>query len=474
MANVDRARLSVRFVIQRLRNNVAQILTQQVPGGHPGPRKWLAIISGLIDTAAECLDQSENNGLSDDQRNALLVDAALHTRDAYRYIDECRGADVSELSYPVIPPLQRWFDDLGLPFDTFFRASLEPNYELRPRQRTDFERPRHLSKSLDDALTVINWPFIRVTVPAKAFGIVPHLAIVSHEIGHALFRFSGFDRNAMMDQHRAEHAKSLEEVPITIHSRIERFEAAEQRVLSSISSRWVEELTADAFMYYLTGPAGFFSLCDFAQWLGGKDGFSKYHPAWFQRRRLLYNQLLRKEAGGKSFADVFTESSGGPLTEDFNSPLLKEPPGGDYIYRTVLGFPLTHNEVEAAVIEALYPVMFKAETAIYAHVKEFLRNRAPDTIYTPERFHLDLTRHLEPMLAAVPPVEFGVSLDAMQPTEFATILNVGWAVLLTRLSDLRVRTSPTSDLKTQKLEKLHSLLLKAVELSEAKRTWMAH
>jgi hypothetical protein len=43
--------------------------------------------------------------------------------------------------------------------------------------------------------------------------------------------------------------------------------------------------------------------------------------------------------------------------------------------------------------------------------------------------------------------------------------------LLTKLDQLKVRTTPDDLLGAEKVERLHDLLLKAVELSEARREW---
>jgi hypothetical protein len=54
---------------------------------------------------------------------------------------------------------------------------------------------------------------------------------------------------------------------------------------------------------------------------------------------------------------------------------------------------------------------------------------------------------------------------------FPSILNIGWAALLTKHSELRIKVSPSRNEDYQKLEQIHRLLLKAVELSEAFRVW---
>jgi hypothetical protein len=98
-----------------------------------------------------------------------------------------------------------------------------------------------------------------------------------------------------------------------------------------------------------------------------------------------------------------------------------------------------------------------------------LQANAPDAIYSAKRYGDDLKEHLAPMLAA----EAGSDLEHKTPTEFASILNVGWIVLLTQLSELRVKLAGPEHFGSNRLDKLQGLLAKAVELSEAKRLWQS-
>jgi hypothetical protein len=104
-------------------------------------------------------------------------------------------------------------------------------------------------------------------------------------------------------------------------------------------------------------------------------------------------------------------------------------------------------------------------------VDNYLNAHTASAVYTASKFDDDLTKHLEAMLVAIPPVEDRVTGTSPVPTEFASILNVGWVVLLTKLGDLRVKTQASDALGYEKLERLHGLILKAVELSEARRQW---
>jgi hypothetical protein len=108
---------------------------------------------------------------------------------------------------------------------------------------------------------------------------------------------------------------------------------------------------------------------------------------------------------------------------------------------------------------------------IHIQAQHHLQTIDPTIIYTPARFDSDIVDHLEPLISAIPPIETGGALESRTATDFATILNIGWIVLLTKLDQLSVRSDAGPNLTTDKAEKLHSLLLKAVELSEARRSW---
>jgi len=458
-----RAQLSAKFLLERLRRNVADARKEQYPVGGDGPPKWISLVEGLRSTAEGYLRASENVALTAEVRLDLVDDAASLAVNAYELLVEMRGAHSTELPIPTVKPFQRWLDQLGLSNTAVFRAELLANYELLPFERNIFERPRDPTQYLKDAIAVTNWPVLRITVPAKAFAIVPHLAVVAHEIGHALYQKITPDRTQLASQLTAAEQR-VEQILNGSNSAI-------KSQFISILTSWLEELTADAVMFYLTGPAGFFALMDFLQLASGPNGFSKSHPASFQRRRLLFSRLTLKPAGGISFADVFAKHTGQALAEDINSPVIAEPKNSSEIFS--IANQMGHTHVQSVIISELYEVMPHAEQLIYDTVGKYLASNAKGELYTPDRFDQDLTNHFLPMLAAIPPIETGTVLDQCAPTAFSTILNVGWAVVLTKLSELRVKVPANADHMVSKMERLQGLLSKAVELAEARRTWAA-
>ncbi len=458
---VDRTHLSVRFIIDRVRANIQQARQQQYSGDHVGPNNWLTLISAVLDTADGYLSSSKDRGLDEKKRLDHLQDAAAAAAEAYGLLMQLEGADVRDLAFPLVPPLQRWFSELGVTNTSFFRAYLEANYELFPFERARFERYRDPSASLRTAIDSTTWPILRVTVPAKAFSIVPHLAIVAHEIGHALYWSATWD---------IRPASAVIEAAVRrIEARLGRpFDTEIQEATGRVLSNWVQEFAADAFMLALTGPAGFFSLCDFLQFFGSVGGYSRTHPSSHQRRSILFDKLSSTTAG-PSYAQAFRQCTGVELTSDINSPLLQEPKSSNEIFQSSL--MMGHSPEESAAIAELYEAMPAVANLLHSQAQQIVANKAKDLLYTPSRLIEDLEMHLHPMLESIPPIEKGPSLDDKTSTDLASILNVGWAVMLTKLDELKVRVSGDSDVQAQRLERLNSLLLKAVELSEARRTW---
>ncbi len=457
---IRRARLAVAFSLERLRTQVSEAKAQQFPGDHPGPLQWLELISGLLDTAAEYLKRSAEPGQSAKKEAELVRDAAHLAFEAYNYLVLMRGAGMDELPYAIIPPLQRWFEQLGVSNSTFFRAELLANYELASIPDRLFS-VRDPSASLTKTVQQIDWPFLRVTVPGKAFAIVPHLAIVAHEIGHALFSKINWDLSPFVATEADDLFKR-----ICTRLMLPHLDAGTVKFLQDAFRSWWEELSADAFAFYLTGPAIFFSLPEFSQFLSDGYGLSDTHPATDLRRSVLFAKL--SDGGSNSFATIFKKHTAKDLTEDFNSPLVLRPPDSDQLY---VDLCTKQDQNIAAVLTELHASMPVLVGLVYDHVEQYLRTNATESIYSAQKYDADLSEHLGPMLVAVPPIEAGPSLDSKVPTEFASILNVGWAVLLTKLGDLQVRAKEPDLFGANRLEVLQGLLSKAVELSEARRVW---
>jgi hypothetical protein len=376
-----------------------------------------------------------------------------------------KGAGLDELPYPIVGPLQAWFTGLGVHTDTLFRAELLANYELLPIDDIAYKGVRNPSRSLSAALADIRWPILRVTVPARALGISTHFAIVAHELGHALFGRVNWNLTPI--------DRDLDELKLNVANRfgVASLDVDSFKLLQEIFLYWFQEIACDAFALLLTGPAFFFSLGDFFQLSPSGYGISKTHPAPDLRRRLIYDNLI--QGGDNSYASVFNKWTGSILTDDFNSPLMRRVPDSDLVFNhtsSLFGGKRIYSDREAHVMAELHDFMPVVAPVVFSCIEDYLATNAPAEIYTTEKYNEDLETHLQPLLLAIPPIESGLQLDERRPAGFASILNVGWAVLLTKLDDLQVRVE-LDPLNAERLEKLHGLLLKAVELSEARKAW---
>ena len=202
--DLGRTRVFAAFYLGRLRAQVRGLRGRKYPGNHSGPQRWLSLVSGLLDTAEQYLSKSKDASKDETEVRTLITDASHLCSNAYYYLEVMSGSDVSELPYPLVRPLQRWFDELGITQDTFFRTELVENYELRHFDRAIFSGIRDPAPSLVEAINQTKWPILRVTVPGRAMGIIPHFAIVAHEIGHAMMPRIGL--NPVNDAVRREQA----------------------------------------------------------------------------------------------------------------------------------------------------------------------------------------------------------------------------------------------------------------------------
>lgn len=455
----ERARRSIEFCLGRLRVQAEELRGQQYPGNHPGPRHWLDLVNGLLDTADAYLARSRS---ATDVRDgvSLARDAARLGSIAYQCMNLMQGSSIAHLSPPITTPFQRWLDTLGFPNTAVFRAETVANYELFRQDEKLFTRIRDPAPSLVTAIGALKWPLFRITLPTKGFAIIPHFAIVAHEIGHALCDRVNWDLSAFAPEQKplVDRVEAKTGHPLTPESRA---------FLQKVFLHWFHELASDAFAFLLTGPAIFFSLCDFFQLLGNGYGLSTTHPANDLRRRAIYKQLT-EEISGSSFASVFQKHTGHQLDETFNSGILIPTPAKPDIWSDIKNSGA--SDFSAAILSELHESADLLVPIIYKQAREHLLAVAPETIYTPQTYDEDLEVHLKPMLAAIPPIESAQGDTHTQvAAQFSSILNIGWAVLLTKFDDFRVAGEGGEN--WERMEVLHSLLEKAVELSEIKRLW---
>ncbi|MCA1507963.1 hypothetical protein [Bradyrhizobium sp. NBAIM02] len=230
---------------------------------------------------------------------------------------------------------------------------------------------------------------------------------------------------------------------------------------------WLNEFKADAVGHVLVGPAFFFALFGFLELAGRSYGLGKTHPPSDLRRKQLVREL---NSGTQSFQSVMQGCALTPLVTDY-APNVPNCPAKDTLFSEIRK---SHGEIQAAICVELIELFDAMALTVFSAARDYLKGLSPDLVYTPAQLSTDVQLHLKPLRKLIPPIEFQHTGN-WKPTSLATILNVGWIALL----DLRdedpgaTAVVPASE-TAAKMEQLHELLLKAVELSEARRLWEEH
>lgn len=451
---MESARRACAFFLSRLRSEVERLSSLDFPGHHSGPHLWLKLVGGEIDTAEAYLQRSRELGLGRAAKSRHIVDAEDFANEAYELLEHMAGADATHIPHQIVAPFQRWVDGLGIRNTIFFRAEHAPNYELSGVEY-DLDSLNNPSPTLVAAHGAMRWPVLRVTVPSQALGMLPHFAVVGHELGHAI--------EERIKLPSGKYDALWAACGVNIERRLGEFGKSELLAAQAILANWVVELKSDAVGFLIAGPAFYFALCGFLELSGPGYGIGETHPPSVVRRRLLFEQM---SADDPSFTHVFRSEAGITVRERINSPHITGLPSPDTLFRHLT---LSLGRENAAICVELVPLIEAMADDIFRAARQYLtRTKARSMIYAPGQLKLDLERHLEPLAALIPPIEFQ-SDGAMHATSLASILNVGWAALLVNRG--RSQDSPDDNLGTRRMDKLHELLLKAVELSEARRLW---
>lgn len=449
------------FLLGRLHREVVRLRAIAFPGHDTGPRKWLNVIAGLLDTASSYLASAQLQGVLPDEASRLIRQAEDLGGEAYKLLTFVAGADSSQIPHQVVAPFQRWVNALGITQTIFFRAEHLPNYELQPVDLQNASLLNGASQSLIDAVGAVSWPALRVSVPGQAMGLLPHFAVVAHELGHAIQNLIRPDLTPYFQS--ADDA--IDRVKVRLKNNGITFSKEDELTAQKIINSWMNEFKADAVGHYLVGPGYFFAFCGFLELAGHNYGIGRTHPPSDLRRALLFQKL---QEGPLSFTQVLEQRTGLALTEDFNSPHIARCPAADILYPE-----LTQRvgPVQAAICVELTPLFASLAPAIFDAARVHLETNSPALIYSPNQYLLDLDRHLELLCNLVPPIEFRDE-GGTRACSLSTILNVGWAALLTKVERFPpVRGLGATETVAARMECLHELLLKAAELAEARQLW---
>jgi len=430
------------------------------PGHHPGPRKWLKFVAGILETGRGYLSIAAKPTTKPQDAAKLIQTAEQFGGYAYEFLQYVAGADATQIPHQVVAPFQRWVDRLGITNTIFFRAEHLPNYELWWLDARNFSAAAHATTGLTKATTAISWPVLRVTVPGHAMGMLPHYAVVGHELGHAIQERLKPD----FTPNQKDQSDCYDRIETRLKANNMTFGSAERVRIKEIVDNWVDELKADAVGHALSGPAFFFALCGFLELAGQGYGIGHTHPPTDLRRELLIQHL---SAGASNFINVFQAKTGLKIDDAVNSPHVRRCPPPDALFTELCK---AQPKVDAAICVELIAYARVVAPAIFAAADAYLKTNCPELVYTPEQLQIDLGEPLDLLCVLVPPIEYR-DANGVHPTALASILNIGWAALLTRLDRMDDPSGQFGDPTARKMERCHELLLKAVELSEARRLW---
>lgn len=452
------ARNACSFYLSRLRSELSRLIDSTYPGYHPGPKIWLDVILGLVDTAQGYLALIDTKPA---EAKKLLLDAEVLGEQAYGLLSLISGADATQIPHQIVDPFQRWVAALKIDNTIFFRAEHVPNYELATIDcRAMAQNLNVPSASLLDAINKANWPILRVTVPSQAMGMLPHFAVVGHELGHAIQDHISPDLNPF----QPAFLECIKRVTNRLAPLGHKYGLQENILLRETLQNWINEFKADAVGHILVGPAFFFALFGFLELAGRSYGLGKTHPPSDLRRKQLVREL---NFGTQSFQSVMQGCALTPLVSDY-APNVPNCPTKDLLFSEIRK---GNGEIQAAICVELIELFDIMAPAIFSAARDYLTKLSPQLVYSPAQLATDVHLHLKPLRKLIPPIEYNEASN-WKPTSLATILNVGWIALLD-LCDEDAGASvaiPPSE-TAPKMEQLHELLLKAVELSEARRLW---
>jgi len=220
-------------------------------------------------------------------------------------------------------------------------------------------------------------------------------------------------------------------------------------MINQTLAEWLAELSSDAIGLCLFGPAYYFAFVNFIVSFQYLDVTGITHPAPRIRLRVMREMIRTSELG---YYDKL-----GTLKEPFDrwAPLLDQDTD-------------PKDPTLKVVLAALTPII----PTIISDAIEAVRRRG--LLFSADA--LETSNSLaEMLLHLIPPIE---TLDSdgsrFLPTDVRTMLNAGWRVQLTSLSEFAAVNH--IDIKQQGTmleakERLSEMLLKSLELFETRTTW---
>ena len=377
------------------------------------------------------------------------------------------GSEIAKAPGQLVQPLRRYVRSVLPNSDIVVSSRIELNYSIREIvaaiRKAFSETPPPLAsgcEKLPKLLFIVNIPAI------ESEQILIH-AILSHELGHALYNehklasilLPAVEIKHDMIKNLANIIKTgeTESLPMSeIWLRQYITEQVKQRI-----SRWVMELSADAIGVYLFGPALYFASTTLMSSVSHIDRCSASHPPPRLRVKLMTRML--KKIFASAGEDDTGEDNTGYSIDKWHHKLQELLTAWESISSetVVLRAPLDQIAVESLDKPEIFDLI---EKLTFSAVPEEQRYDS-----TKLRFAVD---NLVPLvLNGVPPGELG-PLGREIPAELASIINAGWHVYLCQLDQFgtRLHRSVTSS-RLATAGALRRLVLKALEISDMRISW---
>lgn len=231
----------------------------------------------------------------------------------------------------------------------------------------------------------------------------------------------------------------------------------EEESADEIYKEWVREIIADTICGFIAGPAGFFAL--YEKLRGAGDEPDEEYPHNSIRLSSLSDYIRHH------FKAVFEQRSISEVkwanwATNSESQLLAM----EYMGKNKYEERVDYTEKSHRLIKAL-PRIKEATLAL-------ARKNIDDFEYTSQKMDSDLKSHLELFLNAIPPFETSEDIRNRKPTSLISILNIGWFVAAFAMDRLKITASDGSKEIGGLLVCLDKIILKAIELSEIRRSWV--
>jgi hypothetical protein len=404
-----------------MRAQIDEVRRRRYPTASEAPAKWLGLAAGKLMSVQARLEQLTPLEADREHVEKLLVDL----NSCYDDLEILGRADTTQVADFVVSALHRWFvatdPDCDYLFTSGIMFEIEPLYDGPPPEVFHDEHQRALDR-MDEVL-------FRITMPGGALGSAFHIPLVTHEIGHVLM--------ARLERNEADDA-------ITGLLRSDDDE---------IFKNWVKEIIADTICGFVSGPAGFFALCEKLR--GGGDLPDEEHPHNLIRLRSLSDEIRER------FESV-CRSHKGPDAAWLNWSIASS---AELLAMQYTDHDQKHDYTEPS--HRLIKMLPEIRRVASAIAREYIAALE----YTPKQMDDDLNEHLSSMFHAIPPFETHGDLRDRRPTDLATILNVGWFVAAFAMDRLKIEAPEGLMKEGPLLMCLDQLILKAIELSEIRRDW---